>query len=97
MQRRSSSLSGGKATLALARGGLDPAEVADAVTRTGARVVHGHNLLPAFGWRALAAARKAGARTVLTLHQYRLVCAAGTCLDPASATIRADQALSEPA
>ena len=24
----------------------------------------------------------AGARTVLHLHQYRLVCAAGTCLDP---------------
>ena len=83
LQRSSSSLSGGKAALALARGGLDPAEVAGAVARTGARVVHGHNLLPAFGWRALAAARKAGARTVLTLHQYRLVCAAGTCLDPA--------------
>jgi glycosyltransferase involved in cell wall biosynthesis len=83
LERRSASLSGGKAALALARGGLDPAEVADAVARTGARVVHGHNLLPAFGWRALAAARKAGARTVLSLHQYRLVCAAGTCLDSA--------------
>jgi glycosyltransferase involved in cell wall biosynthesis len=44
------------------------------VRRTGARVVHGHNLLPAFGWRALAAARAAGARTVLHLHNYRLFC-----------------------
>ena len=83
LERRSEALSGGKAALALARGGLDPTEVGAAVARTGARVVHGHNLLPGFGWRALAAARKAGARTVLSLHQYRLVCAAGTCLDPA--------------
>ncbi len=57
-----------------------------AVRRTGARVVHAHNLQPAFGWRALAAARAAGARTVLTLHQYRLVCAVGTCLDPRART-----------
>ena len=55
LQRSSSSLSGGKAALALARGGIDPTEVTGAVTRTGARVVHGHNLLPAFGWRAAPA------------------------------------------
>jgi glycosyltransferase involved in cell wall biosynthesis len=42
-------------------------------------VVHAHNLQPAFGWRALAAARAAGARVVLHLHQYRLVCAIGVC------------------
>ncbi len=83
LKRSSASMSGAAAALALARGGLDPTEVSDAVVRSQARVVHGHNLLPAFGWRALAAARKAGARTVLSLHQYRLVCAAGTCLDPA--------------
>ncbi len=47
--------------------------------RTGARVVHAHNLNPSFGWRALAAARAAGARTVLHLHNYRLVCANGIC------------------
>jgi glycosyltransferase involved in cell wall biosynthesis len=41
--------------------------------------VHAHNLQPAFGWRALAAARQAGARVVLHLHQYRLVCAVGVC------------------
>ncbi len=45
----------------------------------GARVVHAHNLQPALGWRALAAARAAGARVVLHLHQYRLVCAIGVC------------------
>jgi glycosyltransferase involved in cell wall biosynthesis len=53
--------------------------VAAAVRRTGARVVHAHNTQPTFGWRALAAAREAGARVVLHLHNYRLVCAVGTC------------------
>ena len=46
---------------------------------SGARVVHAHNLNPTLGWRALAAAREAGARVVLHLHQYRLVCAIGVC------------------
>ncbi len=41
--------------------------------------MHAHNLQPSLGWRALAAARAAGARTVLHLHQYRLVCAIGVC------------------
>jgi glycosyltransferase involved in cell wall biosynthesis len=53
--------------------------VAAAVRRTGARVVHAHNVQPSLGWRALAAARRAGARVVLHLHNYRLVCAVGTC------------------
>ena len=64
------------------RGGLRPDEVAAAVRDGGARVVHAHNLHPQLGSRALEAARAAGARTVLHLHQYRLVCAVGTCLDP---------------
>jgi glycosyltransferase involved in cell wall biosynthesis len=51
------------------------------VRRTRARVVHAHNLLPSLGWRALAAARGAGARVVLHLHNYRLVCAVGTCFN----------------
>jgi glycosyltransferase involved in cell wall biosynthesis len=42
-------------------------------------VVHAHNLHPSLGWRALAAARASGARVVLHLHQYRLVCAIGVC------------------
>ena len=53
--------------------------MARAVRRTNARIVHAHNLHPTFGWRALAAARAAGARVVLHLHQYRLVCAIGVC------------------
>jgi glycosyltransferase involved in cell wall biosynthesis len=44
-------------------------------------VVHAHNVNPSFGWRALAAARTAGARVVLHLHNYRLVCAVGTCFN----------------
>jgi glycosyltransferase involved in cell wall biosynthesis len=71
----------GRSTAAggLLRGGLAPEEVARAVRRTGARIVHAHNLHPSFGWRALAAAREAGARVVAHLHQYRLVCAVGIC------------------
>src|SRR5687767_6463703 len=72
-------MSASRAAAGLLRGGLDPGEVAAAVRRTGARVVHAHNVHPSFGWRALAAAREAGARTVLHLHNYRLVCAVGTC------------------
>jgi glycosyltransferase involved in cell wall biosynthesis len=79
LERDSARLSRGRAGAGLLRGGLDAGEVAAAVRRTGARVVHAHNLNPDFGWRALAAARRAGARTVLHLHNYRLVCAVGTC------------------
>lgn len=79
LERESVRLSRGRAALGLLRGGLAPEDVADAVRLTGARLVHAHNLNPAFGWRALAAARSAGARVVLHLHQYRLVCANGVC------------------
>lgn len=79
VERESGTLSGRAAAQGLLGGGTDPEEVAAAVRRTGARVVHAHNLLPTFGWRALAAAREAGARTVLHLHNYRLVCAIGVC------------------
>jgi len=79
LTRESSALSRGAAAAALLRGGAHPADVSRAVRLAGARVVHAHNLQPAFGWRALAAARAAGARVVLHLHQYRLVCAIGVC------------------
>ncbi len=79
LERDSASLGRAGAALGMLRGGLDPAEVGRAVRRTGARVLHAHNVNPAFGWRALAAAREAGARVVLHLHQYRLVCAVGVC------------------
>jgi glycosyltransferase involved in cell wall biosynthesis len=79
LERSSSELSAARAARGLLRGGLDPDAVATAVRASGARVVHAHNLQPALGWRALAAARAAGARVVLHLHQYRLVCAIGVC------------------
>jgi glycosyltransferase involved in cell wall biosynthesis len=79
LSRDSARVGGRRAALGLLAGGLAPAEVADAVGRTRARVVHAHNVQPTFGWRALAAARGAGARVVLHLHNYRLVCAVGTC------------------
>src|SRR3954468_18364597 len=79
LTRDSAQLGRGRAAAALLAGGLQPDDVAAAVRRTGARVVHAHNLLPALGWRALAAAREAGARVVLHLHNYRLVCSVGTC------------------
>lgn len=61
----------------LIAGGLRPRDVADVVRRERIGVVHAHNLQPTFGWRALAAGRAAGARTVLHLHNHRLYCAIG--------------------
>ena len=79
LERSSAELPRGRAALGLLRGGLDHDDVYRAVRLTGARIVHAHNLHPTLGWRALAAARAAGARVVLHLHQYRLVCAIGVC------------------
>ena len=79
LQRDSAALGRAAAAAGLLGGGLHPRDVARAVALTGARVVHAHNVHPSLGWRALAAARGAGARVVLHLHQYRLVCAVGVC------------------
>ncbi|HWY19126.1 MAG TPA: glycosyltransferase family 4 protein [Solirubrobacteraceae bacterium] len=79
LSRDSASLHRARAAAGLLRGGLQPGDVARAVRLSRARVVHAHNLHPTLGWRALAAARGAGARVVLHLHQYRLVCAIGVC------------------
>jgi glycosyltransferase involved in cell wall biosynthesis len=81
LERDSAALGRPRAAVALLRGGLQPDDVAAAVRRSGARVVSAHNVNPVFGWRALAAARAAGARVVLHLHNYRLVCAVGTCFN----------------
>ena len=79
LERDSAALGTARAALGLLRGGLEPEAVGAAVRDTGARVVHAHNVHPSFGWRALAAAREAGARVIVHLHNYRLVCAVGTC------------------
>lgn len=80
LERDSTAISGARAAAGLLRGGLDPDEVVREVRRTGARIVHAHNVHPTFGARALRAARAGGARVVLQLHNYRLVCAVGTCV-----------------
>lgn len=79
LERDSAALGRARAAAGLLAGGLAPDDVARAVRRTRARIVHAHNLHPELGWRALAAARAAGARVVMHLHQYRLVCAVGVC------------------
>lgn len=79
LERDSGAIGQRDAALGLIRGGLNSEQVTAAVERTGARVVHAHNVNPTFGWRGLAAARAAGARVVLHLHNYRLVCAVATC------------------
>ncbi|HEU4701252.1 MAG TPA: hypothetical protein VFS37_02130, partial [Conexibacter sp.] len=77
LERDSERASSAQAARGLLRGGVDPGDVAKAVRLHRADVVHAHNVHPLFGWRALAAAQAAGARTVLHLHNYRLVCAIG--------------------
>lgn len=77
IERASEAVSAPRASRALLTGGVDPDQVSAAVQRLSADVVHVHNIHPLFGWRALAAARAAGARTVLHLHNFRLFCAIG--------------------
>jgi len=88
LERDSARVGGRRAALGLLAGGLAPEEVGEAVRRSGARVLHAHNVQPTFGWRALAAAREAGARVVAHLHNYRLVCAVGTCFTRGEDCIR---------
>jgi glycosyltransferase involved in cell wall biosynthesis len=88
LTRDSSQTGRARAAGGLMRGGLGPDEVRSAVRLTGATVVHAHNLNPVLGWRALAAAREAGAGVVLHLHNYRLVCAVGTCFTEGADCVR---------
>jgi glycosyltransferase involved in cell wall biosynthesis len=81
LMRESTGIGQRRAARGLLRGGLAPDDVGKAVRLTGATIVHAHNLHPTWGWRALASAREAGARVVLHLHNYRLVCAVGVCVD----------------
>lgn len=66
-----------RAASALLAGGGQERRVGAAVRSLGATVAHVHNMQPLLGPRALAAARGAGARVVMTLHNFRLFCAIG--------------------
>jgi glycosyltransferase involved in cell wall biosynthesis len=74
VERHSDTLPARRAGAALVRGGEREDEIAAAVRGLPADVVHCHNMLPLLGPRALSAARRAGARVVLHLHNYRLFC-----------------------
>jgi glycosyltransferase involved in cell wall biosynthesis len=77
LERDSADVSKPAAALALVRGGRDEDDVGAAARELEADVVHAHNTLPLFGPRALEAARAAGAKVVLQLHNLRLFCAIG--------------------
>jgi glycosyltransferase involved in cell wall biosynthesis len=77
LERDSETASRAQAARGMLSGGIEAGDVAKAVRLHRADVVHAHNVHPLFGWRALAAASTAGARTVLHVHNYRLVCAIG--------------------
>lgn len=77
LERSSAQVTRGRAARALLTGGVDADRVERAIQRLQANVVHAHNLHPLFGWRALAAGRRQGARTVLHLHNFRLYCSIG--------------------
>ena len=76
LERRSADAGRAEAALAMLRGGASE-DVAAAVQDLRADVVHAHNIQPLIGPRGLAAAREAGARVVLHLHNARLFCAIG--------------------
>ena len=88
LERSSGAVGRGRAALGMLGGGLDPDAVGRTVRRLGADVVHAHNIHPTLGWRALAAAQAAGARTVLHLHNYRLFCAIGISYRDGAACFR---------
>ncbi len=77
LERSSATVGRGKAALGLLSGGVDPDAVGRLVRDKRVDVVHAHNIHPTLGWRALAAAQAAGARTLLHLHNFRLFCAIG--------------------
>lgn len=88
LERSSASAGRGRSAVGMLAGGLDPGEIHRIVRTRRADVVHVHNVHPLFGWRALAAARAAGARTVLHLHNFRLFCAIGVAYRDAGPCFR---------
>jgi glycosyltransferase involved in cell wall biosynthesis len=75
LERRSAEVGRARAAVSLLRGGDHPAGLVDAARELGADVVHVHNMQPLVGPRGLTAAREAGARVILHLHNLRLFCA----------------------
>jgi glycosyltransferase involved in cell wall biosynthesis len=96
LERSSQHLGRGRAAVGLLAGGIEPGEIASLVRRRRVRVVHAHNIHPLFGWRALAAARAAGARTLLHLHNYRLFCAIGIAYRDGAPCFRCRQGRTRP-
>lgn len=76
-ERRSAEAGRAAAAVSVLRGGSGAAEVTAAVRRLGADVAHFHNVQPLVGPRGLRAARAAGAKVVMHLHNVRLFCAIG--------------------
>ena len=74
LERRSGDTGKARAAAAMLRGGERESQIADAVRDLGADVAHVHNMHPLIGPRGLVAAREAGARVVLHLHNVRLFC-----------------------
>ncbi len=75
LERRSTDVGRARAAASLLRGGDRPSEISDAARALEASVVHVHNMQPLVGPKGLAAARSAGARVILHLHNLRLFCA----------------------
>jgi glycosyltransferase involved in cell wall biosynthesis len=96
LERSSQGLGAPKAAAGLLAGGLHTDAVARAVREHQASIVHAHNIHPLFGWRALAAARAAGARTVLHLHNFRLFCAIGISYRDGDACFRCRRGRTSP-
>lgn len=85
-----------RAARAMLAGGERPDEVAAAVRDLGATVVHVHNMNPLFGPRSLAAAREAGARVVLHLHNFRVFCSIAVCFRDGETCFRCRDRLTLP-
>jgi len=75
LERDSAAAGPRRAARSLLSGGYQPEEVGAAVREMGATVAHFHSFQPLFGARAMLAARDAGARVVVHLHNFRLFCA----------------------
>jgi glycosyltransferase involved in cell wall biosynthesis len=91
LERSSDAVGRAQAARGLLTGGLEPTEVGELVRRRGVGIVHAHNIHPLFGWRSLAAARAAGARVVLHLHNFRLFCAIGIAYRDGAPCFRCEQ------